>query len=264
MYEIGIIGIGKMGGSILNGIISSNIYKSNEIIIYDTNKEILNKYNFKNIKIATTIDELLQNSKMSLFAIKPQVFLTLQNEIKKDAYKTIIISIMAGITINTLKEKLGNIKCVRVMPNTPALINKAVSAISKDNLITEEEFKEVKKIFTLVGKIYEIDDNKMNEIIPLNGSMPAYLYYFVEGFLENAKKSGIDPDLAKELIVNSIISSCEMILTANKDISELRNDVCSKGGTTLAGLDILKQNDFLDIIDKTCDACIKRAYELSK
>ncbi len=264
MYKIGILGVGKMGGSILKGILSSNMYKQNEIIIYDIDKEALNRYIPTHVSIATSIDNLLSSCNIVLLSIKPQVFLTLKECLKKDKYYPIIVSIMAGITVDTIKKMLGNVKCVRVMPNTPALINKAVSVISKDNLITEEEFNEIKRIFTLVGKVYEIDDNMMNEMIPLNGSMPAYLYYFVEGFLDNAKKAGINLDLAKELIVNSIISSCEMILTTNKDISELRNDVCSKGGTTLAGLDILKQNDFLDIIDKTCDACIKRAYELSK
>ncbi len=263
MYKIGIIGVGKMGGSILNGIMGSNIYPPEEIIIFDLNQEVCNHYASKGIVIAKNIDTLLATSKMVILAVKPQVFPTLKEEVIKDKYSAIIISIMAGISVATIKEMFGDVKCVRVMPNTPALINKAVSAIAKDDMTKEKEFAEVKKIFLSIGQVIEINDQQMNEIIPLNGSIPAYLYYFVEGFLENAIKNGIDKDTAKLLVVNSLISSCEMILNSNRSLDDLINDVCSKGGTTLAGLQVLKENKLLELIDQTCDACIKRAYELA-
>lgn len=262
-YKIGFLGVGKMGGSILNGIISSKLYDIKDVMLFDTSDFVKDMYQKEGYVFSNDEVSLFEECEIVVLAIKPQMFSALSEKILNKKFDCLIVSIAAGITISRLKEMFGDIKCVRVMPNTPALIGKSTTVLTKDNLVTDDEFNQVKLIFEKIGVIEEITEDKMNEIIPLNGSMPAYLYYFAESFIENGIKNGVDPDVAKTLVVKAIIGSAEMILKSGKPTDQLIKDVCSPGGTTLAGLDVLKENEFKAIIDKASDACVNRAYELA-
>ena len=104
----------------------------------------------------------------------------------------------------------------------------------------------------------------MNYVIPINGSSPAFIYYFAKGFLNFAENNNIEKEKALKLFCNSLIGSAKMMLNSNKDVDELIKEVTSKKGTTEKGLEALKQNDFLKILEKTCEETAKRAFELSK
>ena len=184
--------------------------------------------------------------------------------IKFDISNLIVVSVVAGKTIEDLEKIFGKQQFIRVMPNTPALIKEGTTAISRTSNINDEVFEVVKKIFLSIGTVEEISDNLMNEVIPLNGSMPAFLYYFVKSFTEKAVRDGIDYEVAKRLACNAIIGSADMILKSGKDIDTLIKDVCSPKGATLEGLKVLEDNKLNEIIEKVSDATIKRAYELSK
>ena len=263
LYKIGFLGVGKMGGSILNGIVSSSLYQKDDIYLFDKNPDVLDYYKALGYDFASDETNLFECCDIVILAIKPQMFNALEEVIKNKKFNCLIVSIAAGISISALKNIFGPLKCIRVMPNTPALIGKATSVISRDDAVLDDEFNVVKEIFEKIGVVVELSEVQMNEIIPLNGSMPAYLYYFAEGFIENGIKNGIDEEVCKQLVANAIIGSAEMILKADKPTSVLIKDVCSPGGTTLAGLYVLEDNDFKKTIDTAADACIKRAYELA-
>lgn len=262
-YKLGIIGVGKMGGSILSGILKSKIYLENQILLYDVNQETINYWKEKGLYFSNNVKELVESVEMVLVAIKPQMFERLK-EYRYDNPELVVISIAAGKTIDDLKEIFGDKLFIRVMPNTPALINAGATAISRSENISDEIFEKVKRIFSSIGCVEEIKDNQMNEIIPVNGSMPAFLYYFAKAFIDDAVNRGIDKDVAKTLASNAIIGSAKMILESDKSIEQLIIDVCSPGGATLKGLEIFDKYDLNKIIKETGDATINRAYELSK
>jgi len=263
MYKFGILGIGKMGGSILSGIIKQNIYNKDEILLFDVNESVIENYKNNGFTFGKSEKDLIENSETVLIAIKPQMFYRLK-ELNLNLKNKIIVSIAAGKTIENLKEIFGNQKYIRVMPNTPALISYGATAIARDENVDDETFEKVLNIFKSIGVAIEIPEDKMNEIIPVNGSMPAYLYYFAEGFIEKAVKNGIDYETAKILACESIIGSAKMILETNKPIPELIKDVCSPGGATLEGMKTLDEGNFKETIYKTSKACIDKAYDLSK
>ena len=262
-YKLGILGLGKMGNSILSGIVKSNLYKKEEILLFDVNETVKSSLERNGFKFSNNEKELFENVDMVIVAIKPQMFNNLLSLNLKDL-NLVVISIAAGKTINDLKEIFGDQKFVRVMPNTPALILSSASALARGENVDDETFDNVKKIFESVGIIAEIEESKMNEVIPVNGSMPAYLYYFVQPFIDEAVNNGLDYEISKKLACEAVIGSARMILETNKPIDELIKDVCSPGGTTLAGLDVLKEEEFQEIIKKCFKACVNRAYELSK
>ncbi|MDD4056456.1 MAG: pyrroline-5-carboxylate reductase [Bacilli bacterium] len=263
-YKLGLLGIGKMGSSILNGVINSKLYQKEEVLLFDINEEVKKLYEEKGYEIASDENEVIQKSDMVILALKPQAFTQTLKKIKVTPQNTVFISIAAGITIDFLREYLGDQKYIRVMPNTPALIGMGATAISKSAEVDVKTFEKVKTIFESIGMVKEIDEEKMNGIIPLNGSMPAYLYYFIQGFIESAVKEGIDYSIAKDLACHAVIGSANMILQTDRTIDELINDVCSPKGTTIAGLEVLKKRKFLEIIDEASQACIKRSKELGK
>ena len=262
MYKLGILGVGKMGSAILEGVIKSNVYSANEIAIYTLEDDIKAKYKKMGCNIAINEADLFENSKSVLIAIKPQMFNDVLACAKSmDFTDKCIISIAAGQSIKTVESFFKNATVVRVMPNTPALIQAASTAICYNRY--NDDVKKAKEIFLSIGAVEEIEENQMNESLPLNGSMPAYLYLFAKAFIENGVKLGIDYEVSKRLCCNAIIGSAKMILESSDDIDTLIKNVCSKGGTTIAGLDKLYENEFEHAIDECYTACVNRAIELN-
>lgn len=260
-YKLGILGIGNMGGSILNGILNASIYNKEDVLIYDIDQTKLNV--FCNIKAATSEKEIIENVDKLILAIKPQMMNVLKS-IDFNNSNLIVISIVAGKTVSDLKGIFGDVKIIRVMPNTPCLINEGSTALSRSSNVADFEFNEVKKIFSSIGVALEIPDNLMNEIIPVNGSMPAFLYFFTKCFIDKAVKDGIDYETAKTLCVQGIIGSAKMIEASDKSIDELIKDVCSPKGATLEGLKVFDKYNTKEILEEVSTATINRAYELSK
>lgn len=259
MYKLGIIGLGKMGLSILNGITKSNIYNKEDIILYD--KFPINNSDYK---IADDINDVLSNSEIIFLAIKPQNLTDIKEDaIKYDYNNKCIISILAGIAINKLADIFKNATIVRAMPNTPALIGMGVATVSTNNK-NSSFYNDAINIFSSIGKAYKVDEEDIDKLLPLNGSMPAYIYYYAKGFIDEAVKMGIDYEIAKQVCCESMISSCNLVLNSSDDINTLINNVCSKGGTTIAGLDKLKENGIDKSISECYLACFNRSKELGK
>jgi pyrroline-5-carboxylate reductase len=176
----------------------------------------------------------------------------------------LIISIAAGVKIEKIASVLGNVKIARAMPNTAAAVGEASSVITFNELLTEEDKKLCLDIFNAIGKVQEIKEDLMDDVIPIGGSFTAFEYYFYKGFLESSVARGVPYETAKKMLVQSIIGSAKMIESDDRGIDELINDVCSKGGTTLAGLKEFEDNNLLKIIDDCAVSCANRSRELGK
>ena len=177
----------------------------------------------------------------------------------------VLVSICAGISADFIKNAtIPNAKVVLVMPNTPLLLGEGASSLAKVEPTTDKEFSIVKDILLSCGKAEVVPENKMKEIIAINGSSPAFTYLFAKGFIEYAKSVDIDEEVAKSLFAQTLIGSAKMITDSGYTIDELIKMVSSPGGTTLKGLDEFYNADLLSIINKACESCTKRAYELSK
>lgn len=259
MYEFGFLGLGKMGSSILNGILSKGIYEKCELCFYAPSEETQNKYKNVGLSLVSSERELFISSKIILMAIKPQKYDEALDKIKGvDCGGKIVISLAPGKSIRYLNEHIRNAKIVRAMPNTPALVNKAVTTITFDG----EENIEVLDIFKSIGEVLIVNEKQIDEAIPLNGSMPAYLFEFVRGFVNASLEYNIRKEDALTLALYSIIGSCELAIQSGDDLDTLINNVCSKGGSTIAGLNELRNNNFNDIIKKCYDSCVKRSKDL--
>ncbi|MCX7614627.1 MAG: pyrroline-5-carboxylate reductase [Clostridiales bacterium] len=267
MYQLGIIGTGNMGMAILNGAISSGSVKGSDIAIFDLSEEKQKICSEKGCTVLSDEGEVFQNSSILLLAIKPQNFEALMTKLSalQPAKGQIIVTIAAGISTGYIQSYLNqNKKLIRVMPNTPLLINKGAVFLSKTDDVTEGEFEKVNKIFQSMGTTAVISEDKMNEVIPVNGSSPAYVYYFIDAIAKSAEKMGIDFNTALKLTALTFIGSAEMILKSGMTPEELIRQVCSPGGATLESIKVFDEHSLYDIIDEACVKCVKRAYEIGK
>ncbi len=264
MNKLGFIGFGNMGGAIVRGV--NNKLGNTAVFVFDKDTKKLDGLSNYGATAAASVLELAKRCDYLLLAVKPQQLDEVLEEIKKaDNHDIVIISICAGISAEYIKERtFDKAKIVLVMPNTPMMLGFGASAMAKCGNVSEKEFAFAKKIIGSCGITETIPEDKMKEIIAINGSSPAFIYLYAKGFVDYAKKVGIDGDAALRLFAQSLIGSAKMLTESKMTVDELIKQVSSPGGTTLAGLEELYNGKLTDTVVKACEACTKRAYELGE
>ncbi|WP_058485413.1 pyrroline-5-carboxylate reductase [Defluviitalea phaphyphila] len=265
MKKIGFIGAGNMGYAMMKGLINSE--KKENIIFTDILEDRI-KYIKENlgIKEINSNKELASCSKYIVLAIKPQYYSVVLEEIKDVVKKNnIIISIAPGIDIDYIKSKLKpEIRIIRAMPNTPALIGEGMSVISfsKDSY-SDEEKKDILKIFSSFGEVEEIDEKFMNAIVPISGSSPAYVYMMIEAMADAGVLQGLPRKLAYKLASQTVLGSAKMVLETKKHPGDLKDAVCSPGGTTIEAVSVLEKTGFRSSIIEAMKACFEKTKKMN-
>ncbi|MBQ9764697.1 MAG: pyrroline-5-carboxylate reductase [Lachnospiraceae bacterium] len=261
MNKIAFIGMGNMGKALLKGALKS---MSNDRFMFADkvlSEEIINEYG---VYGTTDNAECAKEAKYIFLAVKPQFFGNVVEDIKD--YMTedkVVISIMAGINIDKIKASLGNVRVVRVMPNTPALVEAGMSGVCFDNSdYQDEEKKVVFEILESCGIIKTVDESLMSAVTCVSGSSPAYVYMFIEALADSAVKYGLPRNTAYEMAAQTVLGAAKMVLETGKVPAELKDMVCSPAGTTIAGVAALEEYGFRNAIIKATDNCYKRAEEL--
>ena len=266
MTDVGFIGAGNMGYAIMKGIAGSSLKDSIKLYAFDLSVEKLNAAKQTGAEICRSAAEVFEKCRYVFLAIKPQQLDDVLNEVSASVKSdSVIISICAGISDEYIAQKtIEDAKVVLVMPNTPLLLGEGATALSHSDSVSEEEFALVRSIFDSCGETAVLPKDKMREVIAVNGSSPAFIYLYAKAFVDYAVSVGIDEGAALKLFAKSLTGSAKMITDSGKSIAELIEMVSSKGGTTIAGLEKLREGDLEGTVKKCCEACTARAYELSK
>lgn len=264
MYKVGFIGLGNMGYAIARGLLKT--LNPIEIAFYDTDNNKCNEIS-KELDIILCKDnlEIAKNSKYIILAIKPQIYSACISQIKNNLNPdSVIISIAPGITIESLKESLGyETKIVRVMPNTPSLVNEGMSVLSfSDDEFLPEEIADVENIFKSCGQIETIEEQYMDAIVPISGSSPAYVYMMIEALADGGVNLGLPRKLSYKLAAQTVLGSAKMVLETGSHPGELKDAVCSPGGTTIAAVSSLEKTGFRSSIIEAMSEAYKKTQEL--
>ena len=265
MIKVGFIGTGNMGYAIMKGI-AGNPSVEAELFAFDSYAPALERTADTGAKACTSAAEVVRESKYVFLAVKPQQLDEVLDVIASEVTaEKVIVSICAGIDDKYIASKtIDGAKVVLVMPNTPLLLGEGATALSRSESVSDEEFSDVCGIFGACGVYAVIPKDKMKEIIAINGSSPAFIYLFAQAFVNYADSVGIDGETAKTLFAQSLVGSAKMITDSGYTLDKLIEMVSSKGGTTIAGLDKLREGGFGQAVQNCCEACTKRAYELAK
>lgn len=263
--KLGFIGCGNMASAMLGGIIKNNIIASSDIISSDLNKASLEAAR-DTLGIQITIDnkEVVEQSDIIVLSVKPQFYGSVINEIK-DLIKDnqIIITIAPGQTLDGLKTAFGReIKIVRTMPNTPALVGEGITAMCYNKNVTEEEGKLVASILAGFGKVEVVTENLMDAVVGVSGSSPAYVFMFIEALADSAVAAGMPRNKAYTFAAQAVLGSAKMVLETGKHPGELKDMVCSPGGTTIEAVRVLEKEGFRSSVMEAVKACIDKAKSI--
>lgn len=264
MAKIGFIGMGNMGYSMLKGVL--NYLNPQDIIFTCLSSEKKEKIsNETGVRYAESNAECANSAKYIILAVKPQVYNTvlknIQNVITEES---VIISLAPGITIAAIKEELGaDIKVVRAMPNTPALVGEGMTGICYENGeldFAEKEF--VEQFFNSFGKVVTVPEKLMSGVVCASGSSPAYVYMFIEALADSVVKYGIPRQEAYKLAAQTVLGSAKMVLETGEHPGKLKDNVCSPAGTTIQGVAALEEFGFRNAIIKATDKCFEACNKI--
>ncbi len=272
--KIGLIGTGNMGSALMGGYLKANPERKSEVFAFDVNRESLEAFVTESGAIAS--DSLLgvvEQAEIIILAVKPNVMAMVLDEIKgvSSLDEKIIVSIAAGISMDFLEKGLQRsgedkraLKIVRAMPNTPALIGKGMTALIKGDHVNQGEFEEIKKIFSSVGGIEEIKEELMDSVIGVSGSAPAYVYMFIEAMADGAVALGMDRQQAYRFAAGTVAGAAEMVTKTGIHPGELKDRVCSPGGTTIEAVNALEEAGFRSAVTGAVMAAGIKSKEMSK
>ncbi len=265
MTKVGFIGAGNMASAIINGIINKELYSPSSIYVFDIDKVKVDSFVLRGINGVTSAGNLTKECDIIFLAVKPQNFNDVLPLIKADYLPSkIVVSIAAGISTAFIKSFLGeDAKVIRTMPNTPLMLGYGATAMSHVSPVTDNEFASIRKIFEAVGVSAVVSEDKMNEVVSVNGSSPAYVYLFAKAMIDSAVSQGIDGDTAASLIFQSILGSAYMLIDSGSTPEELIKMVSSPGGTTLRALESFEATGYAASVDTAMKACTQRSKELS-
>lgn len=268
MKKLAFIGVGNMASAIINGILSAKapVVEADELILFDRFTEQCDKFVSKGVTVAKSATEAVAEAQYILIAVKPQNLGELLDELAPIPLdgKT-FISICAGVSTDTICRRLKkDVPVVRCMPNTPLALGLGVTALSRNSLASDDDYEFACRIFSAAGMVMRLDESQMNTVICVNGSSPAYFYYFIDAMVKSARAQGLDCDNIVEAVCRTIIGSAEMLMQSGKTPEELIRAVTSPKGTTERAMNELYAADVAATIDRAMRACTARAEEMPK
>lgn len=265
------IGAGNMGGAILRGLVRAG-YPVQQISFFEPSDSVASALETLGVKRVHKFSEGYGNADVLLLCVKPQIFSKLpavwneelqnkQNDSLPGIEKKTVISIMAGVTKEKIRQSIGNTEIVRIMPNLPLTVGKGTIALASDG-VSEETLSFAESIFDSVGTTCRVQESWMDAVTGLSGSGPAYVFEFIEGLIRGGVSMGLSREAASKLAISTVEGSVALLKESKKSPADLSAMVSSPGGTTIAGLEVLENNSFRGTLMETVKAATKRSKEL--
>ncbi|HEX3899944.1 MAG TPA: pyrroline-5-carboxylate reductase [Mycobacteriales bacterium] len=261
---VAILGAGKMGEALLSGLLRSG-YDANDVVFverYDERADVIAKqYGIARHDVAGAVGR----ADTLLVAVKPTETTALLDEITAlGAGDKLVISIVAGLSCATLEGHLpAGTPVVRVMPNTPALVNEGMSAVAPGINAGEEHLQRAEALLEPVGKVVRVTDDQLDAVTAVSGSGPAYFFYFVEAIIDAGISLGLSATLAKDLAIQTVVGAGVMMRDSGDEPGKLRKNVTSPNGTTAAALRSFDEHDMRESIRAGLEACRDRSREIA-
>lgn len=263
--KIGFIGGGNMGSAMMKGIIKGGLCDAENVMVSDAYQPTLDKLASEDgVNVTTDNNEVVDFADVIFLAIKPNMLETVVNGIKaKDFSNKLIISIVAGQSIERITGLFAKkIKLIRVMPNTPALVGEGMAGLSPNELVSDEEANMAKTLFESFGKAEIVPEKLQDAVCGISGSSPAYVFMFIEAMADGAVAEGMPRTQAYKFAAQAVLGSAKMVLETGKHPGELKDAVCSPGGTTIEAVAALEQAGFRSAVIDAERICIDKSKSL--
>ena len=265
MRKIAFIGVGNMANAIIGGLLRSGAVDCPHLILSDRITEKCIPYTEQGATLAPTPAEAAKAADCVVLSVKPQNFPEVLSELAEveGIENKLVVTIAAGITVETVQNALRGAPTVRVLPNTPMLIGMGVSVICRAPDVDPADFAFVKAMFEASGSVTVIDEAEMNRIISVTSSSPAYVFAFINAICEGASAQGLDGHSLLTAVCDVVIGSATLLRDGGISPAEQISRVTSKGGTTERAMATLAERDMAGMVREAMEACTNRADELA-
>lgn len=262
---IGFIGGGNMGEAMISGLIKSKTAVPDQIIVFDVDDSKMEYMNeVYGIVLKPDVISLTKDAEILVLAVKPAVYPSVIREIREVVdQNAIIITIAAGQKLKCVERLFGRkLKVARVMPNIPALVGEAMSAVATNHLITDEDIMQIESLLNSFGTCEKIPEELMDSVTAVSGSSPAYIYVLIEAMADGAVQEGMPRSQAYRFAAQAVYGSAKMVLESKKHPGELKDMVCSPGGTTISAVAELERKGFRAAVLSAMAACAVRSRKM--
>lgn len=260
---IGFIGCGNMAQAMIGGIIKKQLCTEQDIIASAKTEATLNKVQGQyGIRVTLSNKEVVEQSDVVVLAVKPLYYEDVISEIRSSATKEqIFISIAPGKSLRWLADQFGSseYKIVRTMPNTPALVGEGITGVTPCDSMEEADLQKVLTILRSFGKAEVIAESLMDVVVSVSGSSPAYVFMFIEAMADAAVADGMPRAQAYTFAAQAVLGSAKMVLETGMHPGELKDMVCSPGGTTIEAVRVLEEKGMRSSVIEAMKACTKKA-----
>lgn len=264
--KIGVIGLGNMATAIIGGLLAKKMVEPENVIGYDKLEGAIQKIKTNyNITTVTSEAKVAEAADVLFLAVKPNVLSDVLAKISASIKsETVIISIVAGKSLKFIEDGLQRKDCkiVRTMPNTPALVLEGCTGVCPNANVTKEESDKVLELLGAFSKASIVPEKLMDVVVGISGSSPAYVFMFIEAMADAAVVAGMPRAQAYEMCAQAVLGSAKLLLETGKHPGELKDMVCSPGGTTIEAVKVLEEKGFrASVMDATL-ACIEKSAKL--
>lgn len=263
--KIGFIGCGNMATAMIKGILDSKKVSAEDIIASAKSAGTKEKIQRElGICLAENNSGVVESADVVFLAVKPIFYEEVICEVK-DAVRPdqIIVTIAPGKTLQWLREKFEkDVKIIRTMPNTPAMVKEGMLGLCKNELVSTEEMKMVCDLCESFGKAEEVPERLMDVVVGVSGSSPAYVFMFIEALADAAVADGMPRAQAYKFAAQSVMGSAKMVLETGMHPAALKDMVCSPGGTTIEAVRVLEEKGMRSAVIEASKACVKKAGEM--
>ncbi|WP_124979724.1 pyrroline-5-carboxylate reductase [Nonlabens xiamenensis] len=262
-----VIGAGNMGLAYAKALITSEFLSKDNLMISDTNPEKIKELKkITRFDVYQNVEDCLALADIIFIAVKPYHSEALMADLKPLMKPDqLIVSLMAGVTIQSIQQGLGVHKVVRAMPNLPAQVGKGLTSFTSSEEVSRLELSTVQQLLDTTGKSVYLDtENDIDASTGISGSGPAYVFYFMQSMLEAAQKMGFSDHDSKVLVSQTFEGAVELFNQSDLSPESWMDRVASKGGTTRAALDSMEDNNVKELIKEAAYAAFNRAVELGQ
>ena len=262
-YKAGFVGAGNMGGALAQAV-CKKVSGEKVIVSCKTTEEsqaVSKRLGCKN----GTAEDVAKSSEFVFLAVKPQMISDVAKEIKNaldENSECIIVSMLAGVTTDTLNEYFGNRKIIRIMPNTPATVGEGMMLVTGNKNITDWDIAAFKDLMSMSGELDDIPENLIDAATAVSGCGPAFVYMFIEAMADGGVKCGLSREKAIKYAAQTLLGSAKMVLETGRHPEELKDAVCSPGGSTIAGVHSLEKSAFRNAAIDAVEASYKKTQKL--
>ncbi|MEM0519481.1 MULTISPECIES: pyrroline-5-carboxylate reductase [Aequorivita] len=262
-----VIGAGNMGLTYAEGMAKSPLLNRRNLMIYDVSAEKISSLEkISHFDVFDNLEDCLPQADIVFIVVKPyhsdELFVKMKQMVNPDQ---VFISLMAGVTIETIQNSLNAKKVIRAMPNLPAKVGLGVTSFTESKDVTRVELLMVRNLLDTTGEAIHVEnENFINASTGISGSGPAYVFYFMQSMMEAALKMGFSQNDSKILVTQTFEGAVKLFTEANISPNRWMEMVASKGGTTRAALDSMEDNNVNELIKEAAYAAFNRATELGK